>query len=198
MTAPLYLASTSRYRAGLLARLGIPFQVEAPGVDEARQAGESAASRAARLARAKAAAVAARHPGAWVLGSDQVAAVDGQLLGKPGDAARCREQLRAASGKAVEFHTGVALARVAPHSDRTHVDLTVVRFRPLDDAAIARYVALDQPYDCAGGFRSEGLGAALCESVETRDPSALVGLPLLWVARALRDAGLDPLAPARS
>jgi septum formation protein len=194
----LYLASTSPYRAALLARLGLRFAVEAPGVDESRRAGETPPARALRLAHAKASAVAARHPEAWVIGSDQVAVVAGRVLEKPVDAARCRDQLRAESGQGVEFHTAVVLMRGEPPGIRDHVDLTIVRFRTLGDSEIARYVELDEPYDCAGGFRSEGLGAALFESVETRDPAALVGLPLLWVAGALRAAGFDPLAPAQS
>jgi septum formation protein len=194
----LYLASTSRYRAALLARLGLAFAVEAPGVDESPQTGEEPAVRALRLARAKAAAVAARHPDAWVLGSDQVADCAGRILDKPGDAAGCIAQLRASSGREVHFHTAVVLNRARDGRRRDHVDRTVVRFRALDAATIARYVALDQPYDCAGGFRSEGLGIALFESIDSRDPAALVGLPLIWVAAALRESGLDPLAPAQA
>ncbi|HEU5468053.1 MAG TPA: Maf family nucleotide pyrophosphatase [Steroidobacteraceae bacterium] len=194
MPPTLILASTSRYRAALLDRLRIPFTTVAPGVDESPLPGELPRSRAARLAAAKAAAVAARHPGSWVVGSDQVADLAGRVLGKPGDAAACRAQLAAESGQVVEFHTAVTLLRSDPGAAYRHVDRTAVRFRILTAAEIARYVEIDRPYDCAGGFRSEGLGAFLFESLETADPAALVGLPLIWLAGALRAAGLDPLA----
>jgi septum formation protein len=198
MPPVLFLASTSRYRAAQLARLGLPFQVEAPLVDEAPIPGEAPAARARRLAHAKALAVSSRHPEAWVLGSDQVADCAGRIHDKPGDAARCREQLRASSGRAVQFHTAVVLRRHRPEAVREHVDRTIVHFRALGDEEIARYVERDLPFDCAGGFRCEGLGVALFEAIETRDPSALVGLPLIWVAQALREAGLDPLAPVQA
>jgi len=194
MAQPLILASTSRYRADLLRRLGLPFEAVAPGVDESPQGGETPGAQALRLARAKALAVAARYPGSWVIGSDQVADLEGRILGKPGDAGRCRAQLAAESGRVVVFHTAAVLMRQGAHAGYEHVDLTSVRFRTLTASEIARYVELDRPFDCAGGFRSEGLGAALFESMETRDPAALVGLPLIWLAGALRIAGLDPLA----
>ena len=197
MPPALYLASTSPYRAAQLARLGQPFLIEAPQVDESAVAGEAPAARALRLAHAKALAVSARHPEAWVLGSDQVAECAGRIHDKPGDAARCREQLRASSGRTVQFHTAVVLRRGRPDAVREHLDRTIVRFRELGDDEITRYVARDQPFDCAGGFRCEGLGVALFDTVETRDPFALVGLPLIWVAKALREVGLDPLAPAQ-
>ncbi len=194
MPPTLILASTSRYRADLLARLGLAFEAVAPGVDEAPLAGEPPRAQALRLATAKAQAVALRHPGSWVIGSDQVAELDGRVLGKPGDAARCRAQLAAESGRVVEFHTAVVLLRRDAGAAFEHVDRTAVRFRSLTADEIARYVEIDRPFDCAGGFRSEGLGAALFESMETRDPAALVGLPLIWLAGSLRAAGLDPLA----
>jgi septum formation protein len=198
MPPALYLASTSPYRAAQLARLGPAFCVEAPGVDEVNIPGEAPAARALRLAHAKALAVSTRHPDAWVLGSDQVADCSGRIHDKPGDAERCREQLRASSGRAVEFHTAVVLRRHRPEMVHAHVDRTVVRFRPLGDDEIARYVERDRPFDCAGGFRCEGLGVALFAAVETSDPSALVGMPLIWVANALRVAGVDPLAAAQA
>ena len=197
MKARLILASGSPYRVALLARLGVEFTTEVPGIDEAAIAGEVPRSRARRLARAKAAAVSARAPESWILASDQVAVCAGRLHEKPGDALRCRDQLRASSGQAVDFHTAVVLLRGHPHAIHEHVDFTVVSFRTLGEGEIARYVEIDQPFDCAGGFRSEGLGAALMQSVATHDPAALVGLPLIWVAQALRSAGLDPLAPAQ-
>lgn len=198
MKARLILASGSPYRASLLARLAVEFATEVPGVDEAAIQGELPRERAQRLARAKAAAVSQHAPESWVLASDQVAVCGGRIHDKPGDALRCRDQLRASSGQAVEFHTAVALLRGQPHSFLEHVDFTVVRFHTLTEGQIARYVEIDRPFDCAGGFRSEGLGAALMQSVETQDPAALIGLPLFWVAQALRSAGLDPLAPAQS
>ncbi|HUO79206.1 MAG TPA: Maf family nucleotide pyrophosphatase [Steroidobacteraceae bacterium] len=193
--APLILASTSPYRRELLARLRLPFSVEAPGVEEARLAGEAGAGLAARLARAKAAAVAARHPGAVVIGSDQVAECQGRVLGKPHTAARARDQLAEASGATVLFHTAVALVHADGATVETHTDLTRVRFRRLGADEIARYVALDEPLDCAGSFRAEALGVALFEAVESEDPTGLVGLPLIWVAAALRRAGLSALDP---
>ncbi|HWN05864.1 MAG TPA: nucleoside triphosphate pyrophosphatase [Steroidobacteraceae bacterium] len=195
MAHPLVLASTSPYRAELLRRLGVGFKAVAPGVDESPQGAESPGAQALRLARAKALAVAARYPGSWVIGSDQVADLEGRILGKPGDMERCRAQLATESGRVVVFHTAAVLLRQGERTGYEHVDLTSVRFRSLTADEIARYVELDRPFDCAGGFRSEGLGAALFESMETRDPAALVGLPLIWLAGALRSAGLDPLAP---
>ena len=176
----------------------MPFGIQAPDVDEARSPRERPAGRALRLARAKAEAVATRHPDACVIGADQVAVVGRRILDKPGDAARCREQLEAASGRRVVFHTAVAVCGPGANPAQTHVDRTQVRFRVLNEREISRYVEIEQPFDCAGSFRSEGLGVALFESIETRDPTALVGLPLVWLAGALRVAGLDPLAPDQS
>jgi septum formation protein len=194
----LLLASTSPYRAQLLERLGLPFEVQAPGVAETRLPREAPRARALRLAHAKAAAVAASHPDACVIGSDQVAALGRSVLDRPGDAQRCREQLLAASGKRVAFHTAVVLVGPGEASARSHVDRTLVSFRTLNEHEVARYVDIEKPFDCAGSFRSEGLGISLFESIDTRDPAALVGLPLIWLAGALRAAGLDPLAPDRS
>lgn len=194
MPVSLLLASTSPYRRRLLERLGLPFAVEASRVDEAPLPEEAPAALALRLARAKAEAVSARHPQALVLGSDQVADCDGVVLDKPGDANRCRAQLRASSGRAVRFHTAAVLLRSEPPVDREHLDLTVVNFRRLSADEIARYVLREAPFDCAGGFRAEGLGIALFESIESRDPTALIGLPLIWVGGALRAAGHDPLS----
>ncbi len=193
-TPALILASTSSYRRTLLERLGLPFAVEAPGIDEAAAPGEAPAELAARLAAAKACAVGARRAGAVVIGSDQVAECGGQVLGKPLSVANARLQLASASGRVVEFHTAVALLHADGVRLQQHTDRTRVRFRRLDAAAIAYYVEVDRPFDCAGSFRSEGLGAALLEAVETEDPTALVGLPLIWLAQALGRAGLDPLS----
>ena len=192
---PLILASTSKYRRELLARLHLPFSCIAPGVEEAARRGEQPPALAARLARAKAAAVALQHPDAWVIGSDQVAALAGPagelILGKPGTEARCIEQLRSSSGSTVTFITAVAVVRHNGHAVHEFVDATRVTFRRLDEETIARYVAAEAPIDCAGGFKSEGLGIALCESIDSRDPSALIGLPLIRLSAVLRDVGFE-------
>ncbi|HUY83131.1 MAG TPA: Maf family nucleotide pyrophosphatase [Steroidobacteraceae bacterium] len=189
----LILASTSVYRRELLARLGLPFECRAPGADETSQPGEAAAALAARLARAKAWPVAAADPAAWVIGSDQVAvlgpAADESILGKPGSAARCMEQLRACSGHTVTFLTAVCVLRGRDASAHEFVDRTVVAFRALCDLEIERYVARESPLDCAGGFKSEGLGISLFESIDNRDPTALIGLPLIRLAATLRACG---------
>ena len=193
MPVPLILASTSRYRAGLLSRLGLPFSTEGPGVDETARLGEGPAEQAVRLARAKAEAVASRHRDAWVIGSDQVAVRGGEVLGKPLDAVRCEAQLMASSGREVTFLTAVCLAHAGEGRRLEHLDTTRVQFRSLAPAEVRRYVELEQPFDCAGGFKCEGLGIALFERIESSDPTGLIGLPLIWVARALREAGMDPL-----
>lgn len=185
---PLLLASTSIYRQALLERLGLPFAVEAPGVAEGAAAGEPPGMCAARLAVAKAQAVAARRPGAVIIGSDQVAACGAAMLGKPGDSIRCREQLASLSGRVAEFHTACVV--LAPdRTAATHTDLTRVHFRRLEASEIERYVERERPFDCAGGFKSEGLGITLFEKIETEDPTALIGLPLIWLAGALRAVG---------
>jgi septum formation protein len=186
---PLILASSSAYRRELLARFRLAFESIPPEVPEVHLEGESPADRSLRLALAKAQAVARLHPGALVIGSDQVAAVGERLLGKPGDAARCRDQLGALSGKTARFYTACALLGVNAGVRLAHVDTTTVVFRTLSAAEIERYVACEQPYDCAGGFKAEGLGVALFESIESQDPTALIGLPLIWLAGALRGAG---------
>jgi septum formation protein len=186
--APLILASTSRYRRELLARLGAEFTAVAPGVAEDHRTSESPADRALRLATAKAQAVAVRHPGALVVGSDQVASCAGRVLDKPGDAAGCREQLAALSGHSAQFYTACVLLG-GRELHLAHVDTTTVVFRPLSAQEIARYVEREQPCDCAGGFKAEGLGIALFECIESQDPTALIGLPLIWLAGALRAAG---------
>ena len=192
----LVLASTSPYRRELLGRLRLPFDVMSPDVDETPVPGETPAPLASRLALAKASAVARLAPSAVVIGSDQVATLDGrEPLGKPGDAERARRQLRAASGRTMRFHT--AFAVVSPARDPIVETVVIeVRFRTLGDAEIDRYLTLEQPFDCAGSARSEGLGIALLESMTTDDPTALIGLPLIRVAAALRAVGLDPLADA--
>lgn len=185
--ARLVLASTSRYRRELLGRLGLAFETAAPGVDETAQAGETPRELARRLAREKARAVASRFPGSAVIGSDQAADLDGATLGKPGSAERAFAQLRACSGREVAFHTAVCVA--APGREIEFADRTLVQFRVLSDAEIARYLERERPFDCAGSFKSEGLGAALFEAVRNEDPTALIGLPLIALARALRELG---------
>jgi septum formation protein len=184
----LILASTSPYRRALLARLGLPFECVAPGVDEARMPAEPAEAMAVRLARLKAEAVAARHPGSIVIGSDQVALRGTDVLGKPGTVERCREQLRASSGKEVVFLTAVHVIDGGTGNAESHVDRTVVQFRPLADDEIDRYIERDQPLDCAGGFKAEALGIALFDRIESTDPTGLTGLPLSWLCGALRRA----------
>ena len=184
----LILASTSSYRRELLARLRLPFDIVRPDTDETALPGEAPLALAQRLAEAKAAAVAALHPAAWVIGSDQVAELDGQALGKPGGREAAIAQLTAMSGRAVRFRTGVCLSRAGTAS-RGALDTTTVRFRALDADEIARYVDAEQPYDCAGSFKSEGLGIVLFKAIESRDPTALIGLPMIATARLLRDAG---------
>jgi septum formation protein len=191
------LASTSIYRRELLARLRLPFSCSAPGVDETRRAGERPMALAIRLARAKASAVALQHPDAWVVGSDQVAVragagtADELILCKPGTEALCIEQLKTCSGRTLSFLTAVAVVRHAGHSAHEFLDTTRVSFRTLDDASIARYVEAEAPFDCAGGFKSEGLGISLCESIESVDPTALIGLPLIQLAKVLREVGFQ-------
>jgi septum formation protein len=185
----LILASTSRYRRALLERLGVPFTALAPETPEDMAGGELPPDRALRLSIAKAQAVASRHPDAVVIGSDQVAAVGSKILEKPGDAARCRAQLTAASGSSARFHTGCALIGLQAGIRLVHIDTTTVCFRSLTQQEIERYIARERPLDCAGGFRVEGLGISLFESIESRDPTALIGLPLIWLAAALRRAG---------
>ena len=184
------LASTSPYRRALLERLRLPFDCEPPGCDEQRQPGEAADALAMRLARLKAEAVAAHRPGCIVIGSDQVAIRGEEVLGKPGSVERCIEQLRRSSGRDVTFLTAVHVIDGRHGRTESHLDRTRVVFRPLDDGEITRYVAADRPLDCAGGFKAESLGIALFERIESADPTALTGLPLVWLSGALRRAGI--------
>jgi septum formation protein len=188
----LILASTSRYRQELLARLRIPFEAVAPEVDEAALPDETPAALAERLALAKARSVAARFPGAVVIGSDQVADLAGEAIGKPGSHEAAAAQLRRMSGREVVFQTAVAV--VAPGVAAMERAEVRVRFRELSSAAIEAYLRADQPYDCAGSAKVESLGVALLEAVESDDPTALIGLPLIRTCALLRRAGLEPLA----
>ncbi|GAA3991923.1 Maf family nucleotide pyrophosphatase [Comamonas faecalis] len=187
---PLVLGSTSRYRRELLARLGLPFEVTAPATDETPLPGEAPRALALRLALAKARAVAAQHPGAVVIGSDQVADLDGQPLGKPGNHERATAQLRRMSGKTVIFQTALAVVCQATGFEQVDLAAVCVRFRALSDAEIERYLQAEQPYDCAGSAKSEGLGIALLDAIDSDDPTALIGLPLIRTCRMLRAAGL--------
>lgn len=189
---PLILASTSRYRQELLTRLRLPFEAVAPEVDETPLAGEVPAALAERLALAKARAVASLHPHAVVIGSDQVADLDGEPLGKPGSHAAARAQLQRMSGREVVFQTAVAVVALGLAAiERAEVR---VRLRPLSDREIETYLLADQPYDCAGSAKVESLGIALLDAVVSDDPTALIGLPLIRTCQLLRRAGLEPLA----
>ena len=195
-TAPpraVVLGSTSRYRRELMERLRVPFTVAAPHVDETPLPGEAPKTLALRLALAKAKAVAALHPEAVVIGSDQVADLAGQPLGKPGEHGRAVAQLRQMRGQTVIFQT--ALAVVCLTTGFEQVDLAEVRvvFRDLSDEEIEAYLQAEKPYDCAGSAKSEGLGIALLESIDNDDPTALIGLPLIRTARLLRQAGVKLL-----
>ena len=185
----LILASTSRYRRELLGRLRLPFEVADPGVDEAPATGETPLQRAQRLALAKASAISARHPTATVIGSDQVAVCKGEVLGKPGGIARCREQLLHLSGSFASFFTALAVVDARTGASFQAVDTTTVYFRVLQPPEIERYIAAEQPLDCAGGFRAEALGITLFARIVSEDPTALIGLPLIALAAALRQMG---------
>jgi septum formation protein len=186
----LILASTSPYRRALLERLGIRFDCVAPGTDETGLRDETALALTQRLARMKAESVAARYPESVVIGSDQAAVLGEQRLGKPGSVERCIEQLRQSSGREVVFLTAVHVVHGGPGTSEAHVDRTVVTFRTLTEREIVRYVSVDEPLDCAGGFKAESLGIALFDRIESEDPTGLTGLPLLWLCGALRRAGI--------
>ena len=191
---PLILGSTSRYRHELLSRLRWPFEVVAPEVDETPLAGEVPKDLATRLALAKARAVAAQFPQALVIGSDQVADLQGQPLGKPGTHERARAQLRQMSGQTVVFQTALAVVCQASGFEQVDLAPVQVQFRDLSDAEIEHYLLTEQPYDCAGSAKSEGLGIALLERIDNDDPTALIGLPLIRTCRLLRAAGLHLLS----
>jgi septum formation protein len=192
---PLILASTSPYRRALLERLRLVFSIESPGVDETQHAGESPRDMAGRLALAKASAVAQRFPGSVVIGSDQVADLDGAALGKPGDHPRAVRQLQQMRGRTVVFQTAVSVVCREANFEQSALAQVRVRFLQLSDAEIESYLHAEQPYDCAGSAKSEGLGIALLESIESDDPTALIGLPLIRTANMLRAAGIALLGP---
>lgn len=194
----LILASTSPYRRELLQRLGLPFETVAPRVDETPRPGESPAEAAVRLARAKAEAVAvalqASDPAALIVGADQTATLDGRgIIGKPGDHERARAQLKVASGREMRFFTALSLVRLTDGFAESRMVETRVRFRRLSDAAIEAYLAAERPYDCAGSARAEGLGIALLEAIDSPDPTALIGLPLIALTGLLCRAGMAPI-----
>jgi len=185
----LILASTSAYRKALLERLNLPFDAIPSNADESANAGENNRELAARLAYAKAQDVWKSHPGAIVIGSDQVAELDGERLRKPGTSERAVKQLQRCSGKTVNFYTAVTI--LGPDRARLdHVDMTQVRFRDLELLEIQRYVQVEQPLDCAGAFKAEALGISLFTAIDSQDPTALTGLPLIWVSNSLRRLGL--------
>ncbi len=191
---PLILASTSRYRRELLGRLLWPFDVASPGVDETALPEENPRQLALRLALAKARAVAQQQPQAVVIGSDQVADLNGTAIGKPGTHERAVEQLRRMSGQRVVFQTALAVVCLDAGFEATDLAEVRVQFRDLTTHEIERYLLLEQPYDCAGSVKSEGLGIALLQSIDSDDPTALIGLPLIRTCQLLRQAGLDVLA----
>ena len=185
----LVLASSSRYRAELLARLRVPFRQASPDLDESTLAGEACCTTAERLAAAKARALAPRFPGALIIGSDQVADLDGEALGKPGDHTRAMRQLQRLRGRVAVFHTAVALFDSRNSRITVRNVPTTVRFRNRTDAELEAYLRLEQPYDCAGSAKAEALGIALTESIESDDPTALIGLPLIALTEMLEMAG---------
>lgn len=191
----LVLASSSRYRRALLEQLRLPFACASPGVDETALPGETVAELVARLALAKARALVPQFADALIIGSDQACALDGSILGKPGNAENAQAQLQACSGRRVTFHTGLVLYDARAATWQHTVDTYTVQFRALTRPEIIRYVELEQPFDCAGSFKVEGLGITLFSALEGRDFNSLIGLPLLSLCQMLRTAGLNPLAP---
>jgi septum formation protein len=187
----LVLASTSPFRRELLARLGLPFTTASPDTDETALAGETPEATALRLAEAKARAVADRFPQALIIGSDQVACLDGEVFGKPGNHDNAVRQLQTMRGRRVNFYTGLCLFNAASGRSQLVGVPTLVTFRQLDDAAIERYLRSEQPYNCAGSAKSEGLGIALIESIDGNDPNALIGLPLIALCGLLANEGLN-------
>ena len=187
---PLILGSTSRYRKELLNRLRIPFETAAPDVDETPHSNESPKDLALRLALAKARAVALKHPDAVVIGSDQVADLDGIPLGKPGNHTNAILQLQRMRGKTVIFQTALSVVCIATGYERTDLAEVKVKFRDLSDAEIETYLRAEEPYDCAGSAKSEGLGISLLDAIDNDDPTALIGLPLIRTCQLLREAGV--------
>ena len=190
---PLILGSTSRYRKELLNRLRIPFETASPDVDETPHSNESPKDLALRLALAKARAVALKYPEAVVIGSDQVADLEGMPLGKPGNHTNAILQLQRMRGKTVIFQTALSVVCIATGYERTDLAEVKVKFRDLSDAEIETYLRAEEPYDCAGSAKSEGLGIALLDAIDNDDPTALIGLPLIRTCQMLREAGVKLL-----
>ena len=188
-SASIVLASSSSYRRGLLDRFLDDYETLSPNVDETDDGRESPEDFAARLAREKAEAVSSSHRDALIIGADQIAVLEGQVLGKPGDHNKAVEQLLAASGKALQFLTAVCVLDPVGRTRHEHIDRTTVRFRQFDLRLAETYLRHDEPYDCAGSFKIEGAGFVLFESVHTDDPTALIGLPMIWLAETLRQLG---------
>jgi MAF protein len=193
----LILASTSPFRQALLNKLGLPFITAAPETDETPLPDETAPQLVERLAKAKAQALEADYPQGWIIGSDQVCVLDGKITGKPHTEENARAQLRAASGKVVTFYTGLALYCAEQKRLFSLYETFRVYFRQLSEAEINAYVNIEQPLQCAGSFKSEGLGITLFERLEGRDPNTLIGLPLMALCDLLREAGINPLTVAR-
>jgi septum formation protein len=186
----LILASSSPYRRELLARLQLPFEAVSPDIDESALAGEAPEATALRLARAKAQVVAASHPGSLVIGSDQVATLDGAQIGKPGDHAKALAQLQLMRGRQVVFHTALCLWDARDDTHQLENIQTLVTFRDLPDAELDAYLRIEQPYDCAGSAKNEALGIAILERIDSSDPTALTGLPMIALSGMLRQAGV--------
>ncbi len=195
MTLPLVLASSSPYRRMLLQRLQLPFSWASPAVDETPLPNEQVAAMTLRLALAKATAVATTHAAALIIGSDQACVLTGEakIIGKPGNFDTARRQLLACSGRSVTFHTSLILLNSQTGTHQSSHDVFTVHFRQLTEAGICRYLELEQPFDCAGSFKAEGLGIALFEQMEGNDFHSLIGLPLISLCKLLRQSGLDPL-----
>ncbi len=189
----LILASQSPYRRELLARLTPEFTARAANIDESRQPGEKPADLAARLAHDKAEAISALHPEVLVIGSDQVAALGDEVLGKPGNEENAVTQLAACAGRTVRFYTAVTVIFPAENFSAQHMDISTVKFRQLSRTEIGAYLKLDQPFDCAGSFKAEAHGPLLFESLRNEDPTGIIGLPLIWLANCLRKAGINLL-----
>ncbi len=189
----IVLASASPYRRTLLERLGIPFDTAAPDIDERRLAGETASDMVKRLSLAKARALAGQFPAALIIGSDQCAVIDGEILGKPGNYDNAYTQLKNAAGHQVDFHTGLCLLDATSGESQVDDIIFSVTFRQLTDSEIQNYLQREQPYDCAGSFKSEGLGIALFERLQGDDPNALIGLPIIRLLAFLRNAGVNIL-----
>jgi septum formation protein len=188
---PIILASSSAFRKALFERLNLPFECHSPEIDESRQTGECAEAYVCRLAEQKALAVSIKYPGAVIIGSDQCALLDGQILGKPGNHENALKQLKAAQGKSVIFHTGLCVMQASTGFSETDDIQFQVKFRHLNDQQLSHYLDVEQPYQCAGSFKSEGYGAVLFDNMQGDDPTALIGLPLIRLVNMLENVGIS-------